>query len=138
MKQQHHQNMKQHHHQCRRQHRQHMTSTKFKQHHKNNAKRAKTTNKVEKKIVHALFIIVPLNLTLNNTFASLVNDYYLGTLIYHMILRFGCRFYERTYLVFQKRSLKKNRFITNFHSCENLRLILNLILTCNDANQFSL
>jgi hypothetical protein len=36
---------------------------------KNNARRTKTTKKVEK-IVHVLFIIAPLNLTLNNHLPS--------------------------------------------------------------------
>jgi septum formation inhibitor MinC len=58
-------------------------------------KRTKTTNEVEQKGAHALFIIVPLNLTLKSTSTSLANDSYLGTLIYHMTLRSGCRIYEK-------------------------------------------
>jgi hypothetical protein len=58
-------------------------------------KEQKTTNEVEKKGAHALFIIVPLNLTLKSTSTSLADDSYLGTLVYHMTLRTRHTIYEK-------------------------------------------
>jgi hypothetical protein len=66
----------------------------------------KRTNEVEKIGAHALFIIVPLNLTLKSTSTSLADDSYLGILIYHMTLRTRCRIYEKNCPVLKY--LKKN------------------------------
>jgi hypothetical protein len=86
-------------------------------------KRTKTTNEVEKKGAHALFIIVPLNLTLKSTSTSLADESFLGTLIYHMTLRTRCRIYEKN-CPFLKYLKEKLILMTSSHSYENLRPVL--------------
>jgi hypothetical protein len=64
-----------------------------------NKNKQKQQTKLRKKRAHALFIIVPLNLTRNSTSSSLARGYCLRTLIYHMTLTTECKFYERIYLI---------------------------------------
>ncbi len=55
-------------------------------------------------------------------------------------LRARSKLYERTFPIFQKIYMYKFElvFMTNFHSCQNLRSIFNLVFTCKGVNQFSL
>ncbi len=55
-------------------------------------------------------------------------------------LKIGSKFYERTFVVFQKLYMYKFELVlmTGLHSCQNLRSIFNLVFTCKGINQFSL
>jgi hypothetical protein len=68
------------------------------------------SNTEEKNKAQALFICFTLTLTQNNTSTSLVGDCYLRTLKSNMTLRIECRFYEKSYTVFQKIKIKKKQF----------------------------
>lgn len=77
---------------------------------------------------------IPSKLTLNHASTSLANNHYLGTLMYSMTLRTKCRFYERTYLIFNCFFIKRTNFHDRLALCENLKLVFILIFMCNDAN----
>lgn len=109
------------------------TRKKHNQCKRSSAKKA-TQEKHNQEKIELMFLLYIFLLTLKNTSTSVANGFYLGTLKCHMTLRTEIKFYERTCQIL----LKKNLIIINFHSCENLRSVLTLIFTCNDANQFSL
>jgi hypothetical protein len=79
-----------------------------------NAKRAQLRERkiIKKDETHVFLIIFPLSLTLNNTSASLVDNYYLGTLKWNA-MKTKWEIYEKNCLVFQKKNLV---FMIGFHS----------------------
>ncbi len=86
---------------------------------KKNKNNTKKNKKSKKEKTSCSFMIVPLNLTLNNASASLINICCLGTLIYHMTLRTKCRFYEKTYLILNLKK-KRNGFHDRFSFMQKL------------------
>jgi hypothetical protein len=84
-----------------------------------------------------LFIQFPIALTLNNAFASLGGDYYLGTINWKF-LKIRWNIFKKACSVFQiKKEEKEQVFMTSSHSCENQRSIFNLALIRNYVNWFS-
>jgi len=77
-------------------------------------------------------------LTLNSTSASLGSSYCLGTLNPKLINWEPDGSFLKEPVQFFKNKPQEWVFMTGSCSCENQRLVFNLVLTCNYVNQFPL